>query len=1046
MSVLSRCPVCGTPLPLNRLVGLCPACTWRSISDVDAESPAPVANATSGIALAVPGHIVLEEIARGGMGIVYRARQLDPERTVALKMMLPHQSGSAEFRERFHTEVRALTGLDHSNILPVYLVSEHEGMPFFTMKLATGGTLAQHKSEFAGRWREIAGLIATVADAVGFAHERGVLHRDLKPGNILFDDTRRPYVSDFGLAKLVSTETDLTRSSDFLGTPHYVAPEVATRSARQATTSSDIYSLGAILYELLAGRPPFEAEGLPGLLKKIAEDDPAKPVADVPRDLGVICLKCLAKEPARRYTSARDLADELRRWLDGRPILARPASPVERAWFWVRRYPALASLSALLVITLTVGALLQTQSNRSLRQALAESHAAHATAQDNLQQSLVAQGRAERTTGRIGQRHHALEAITKAAQIRPSLEARNEAAAALATPDLRFIQTVPRFFANAESTMGFSSDLGAYVSGRLVGGFMLRFPTNDGVSLAFATNHASSAHQLKMSEDGRFATATYVSGDVEVWSLKPRRLVWQRAAGEVSPIIPAFGPQSDGFVFAQTDGSVAWQSLATDQFRVLTPPGAKVLGVSLAPTATALAVVREGVLEVQDFATNQMLWKLSGEFSTPEPAWSHDGGQLAVGDGSNDRILLLNGKTGAVERELQAEGLKPTLLCFHPDGRRLASVGANRFLRMWDTQTGAIQWQGGAAPRVLQFSADGRKLAFAPGHLEAALAELAPEDVWRELRGEPSRAALSSSVVVSADNRLVATCGAGEIRIWDARLGRQIQAFPFVSGALNSTFFHPDRRSLIYSAIGHGIFRRELRQSAGTNEGPVTLELGPEETLASARHGFLTSLGREGRQWLIERRETQQVALWPDGEPERERVLMAGHRFNGASLSPDGRWLATLTAPLPGVEIWNATNATLFTNLVLRGHGDCAFSTDSRYLLTGTAMDYRLWATTDWSTVTNRPATLNGQSTGREFFSPSGDQVAVLQDRGSLQICDPRNLRELITLEPPKPVDIASVAWSPDGRQLYVLGAHQRLYVWDLAKLHQELATMGLDW
>ena len=228
----------------------------------------------------IPGYEITEEIARGGMGIVYRARQVDPARTVALKMLLPHQLGSGEMAERFRLEVRALTELEHPAILPVYQVGEHDRLPFFTMKLATGGTLAQRKSEYTGQWRKIAELLATLADAVHFAHEHGVLHRDLKPGNVLFDDACRPYVSDFGLAKLVGADSDLTRSVDFLGTPHYVAPEVAMRSARQATTASDIYSLGAILYELLAQRPPFDAEGVPALLKKIAEQEPARPGPD----------------------------------------------------------------------------------------------------------------------------------------------------------------------------------------------------------------------------------------------------------------------------------------------------------------------------------------------------------------------------------------------------------------------------------------------------------------------------------------------------------------------------------------------------------------------------------------------------------------------------------------------------------------------------------------------------------------------------------------------------------------------------------------------
>jgi len=250
------CPTCGTILDAGRLEGLCPVCIWRSLSEEDAESAAILSPAPG--LLRIPGYLVLEEISRGGMGIVYRARQSEPLRDVALKMLLPHQLGSAEARERFRVEVRTISSLDHPCILPVYQVGDCEGMPFFAMKYASGGTLAARAGQYHGHPREIATLIAQVAGAVQFAHERGVLHRDLKPGNVLFDQDGRAYVSDFGLTKLVTDDTDLTRSADVLGTPHYLAPEVAANGVRLATTASDVYSLGTILYELLAGRRPFD--------------------------------------------------------------------------------------------------------------------------------------------------------------------------------------------------------------------------------------------------------------------------------------------------------------------------------------------------------------------------------------------------------------------------------------------------------------------------------------------------------------------------------------------------------------------------------------------------------------------------------------------------------------------------------------------------------------------------------------------------------------------------------------------------------------------
>jgi hypothetical protein len=375
-------------------------------------------------------------------------------------MLLPHQLGAAGVADRFRLEVRTLTELEHPAILPVFQAGEHQGLPFFTMKLATGGTLAQRKRKYAGDWRAIADLMARLADAVQFAHDHGVLHRDLKPGNILFDDQDRPYVSDFGLAKLISEDSDLTHSSHFLGTPLYIAPEVASKSAREATTASDVYSLGAILYELLAGRPPFEAEGVPALLKKIAEEEPpkfstqshasSKEKADseritsaninsspsttpVPRDLEVICFKCLNKEPSRRYTASRELAQDLCRWLEGRPILARPISPAEHVWRWAVRNPMLATLSALLVVTLLGGGLALGRANFRLKQAVTRAETARAEALANLHAELLSQARAQRGNGYGTNAATTLNLLSRAAKLQPTLETRNEAVAALAS-------------------------------------------------------------------------------------------------------------------------------------------------------------------------------------------------------------------------------------------------------------------------------------------------------------------------------------------------------------------------------------------------------------------------------------------------------------------------------------------------------------------------------------------------------------------------------------------------------------------------------------
>ncbi len=329
----------------------------------------------------LPGYEILEEIAVGGMGVVYKARQVKLNRLVAVKMILAGAHAGAAARARFQTEAEAAASLRHPNIVQIYEVGEHDGLPFLALEFMEGGSLAQKIAHAPQPPRAAAETAETLARAVHFAHQQGVIHRDLKPANVLLTADGVPKIADFGLAKRLGADTGQTRTGEVVGTPAYMAPEQAAPGAAPVGTPADVYALGAILYELLAGRPPFQAATALDVLTQVISAEPAPPRQlrpKTPRDLETICLKCLRKEPRRRYGSAEALAEDLRRFLTGRPIQARRVGAVERAVKWVRRNAAASALAAVVMLAALGGgaAWLWAAQDRAARQAEADRLAA----------------------------------------------------------------------------------------------------------------------------------------------------------------------------------------------------------------------------------------------------------------------------------------------------------------------------------------------------------------------------------------------------------------------------------------------------------------------------------------------------------------------------------------------------------------------------------------------------------------------------------------------------------------------------------------------
>ncbi len=413
------CPVCGASRPSDAPEGFCPRCSLGGALDLAPEdalvvaalpealgrSPTP-ASAVSGLCLG--DYEILAEIAKGGMGVVYKARQRSLDRLVAVKMLLFGPNAQPEYIKRFRAEASAAASLQHPNIVGIHEVGVHEGQHYFVMDYVEGQSLAEVVGKTPLPAKRAARYVRSVAEAIHYAHERGILHRDLKPSNVLIDAHDQPRVTDFGLAKRFEGDAGLTLSGQAIGSPGYLPPEQAEARRGKVSRRSDVYGLGGILYHLVTGRPPFQAESLTEVLRQVLNSEPVAPRLlnpTVPRDLETICLKCLEKEPARRYGTAQAVADELGWFLEDNPILARPLNTVEKAWRWCRREPVRALLIAGLLVVFALGAIgvlaqwrraeaNRYQTERALVRSEQEQYAAHvALAQTLIEKSQFARTR-----------------------------------------------------------------------------------------------------------------------------------------------------------------------------------------------------------------------------------------------------------------------------------------------------------------------------------------------------------------------------------------------------------------------------------------------------------------------------------------------------------------------------------------------------------------------------------------------------------------------------------------------------------------------------
>jgi hypothetical protein len=360
MQTTLTCSECGAKLAGEVLGGLCPKCTAQvSLAsifgnfDAAGQGEAPPAHSLLDQVRRVGDYELLAEIGRGGMGVVYCARQISLNRVVALKMILAGHFASEKAVQRFRAEAEVAANFKHPNIVAIHETGVHDGLHFFSMDYIEGKDLAALTKPKGLPPKQAARYLVGIARAVQYAHDHGILHRDLKPSNILIDGRDQPQITDFGLAKRLLEDSDITLTGQIMGSPNYLAPEQVTSKSTHIGVQADVYSLGAILYHLLLGHPLFTPDTITQALWQVVHQDPVPPRTinpSVPRDLETICLKCLEKDPNKRYASAEALAGDLESWLEGKPISARPLTRTERLWRWTRKHPAAAAIILILVL------------------------------------------------------------------------------------------------------------------------------------------------------------------------------------------------------------------------------------------------------------------------------------------------------------------------------------------------------------------------------------------------------------------------------------------------------------------------------------------------------------------------------------------------------------------------------------------------------------------------------------------------------------------------------------------------------------------------
>ncbi len=1101
---------------------------------------------------------ILRELGHGGMGVVYEAEQESLGRHVALKVLPTSARLNPTYLERFHREARAAARLHHTNIVPVFGVGEADGTHFYAMQFIAGqgldrvlddvrrlraapgtaaGTAPPANASLAnslvsGRfaapdipaeepagspapsvatvaaeassssalsaagpeghyYRGIIRLAVQVADALVYAHRQGILHRDVKPSNLLLDQQGTVWITDFGLAKAEGAD-DLTQTGDIVGTVRFMAPE---RFDGRSLPQSDVYALGATLYELLTLRPAFNDGNKGRLVGRVLHELPLPPRKHdprIPRDLETVVLKCLAKEPAERYPSAEALAEDLRRFLADRPIQARRTPWHERTWRWCRRNPVVAMLTAAVLLLITTTAVVSVVLNLRLNHALGEARKDRDKAQEaererkkQLFESLVSQAKAQRFSGRLGQRFGTLASIRDAAALAWELkkpvatfdELRNLAIAALALPDLHLLKEWEGWPEGSRGIV-FDDTLERYARIDNQGHITVRRVADD-AEIAQRTGEKPSATLGGFDEGGR-ALILLDSAD------KTRKL-WRFDARE--SILLGQHPA----LFAEDNSTI----VTADQKLLVTFNR------------------QTGLLGVDDLASGKHLWDMGFGKWAPAPAgepvlfwamhpWRHE---LAIGlspKGEPDRLVrILDLDQGQVQAEWVSDPqLGPrahwmTHLAWHPDGRTLA-VGYWYGVVLWDVPSGkpvgpgiphkggwgnfsvgisrsgqllstCPEWGGGVKfwhpytrkPLLslpsMSFqpttpASDGRMYTHYIGGTRVQLWATEPSPVLRILVRNPVRGPVREyrRNSVHKGGQLLAVGSTDGVSLFDLKSGLEVGHLDI--GSMLNVEFDPATGDLL--TLGKlGLLRWPLQADP---KGPDRLRIGPPKRLlvTTTPTSFDFHLSRDGRTIAVA--QGDRVLVLPAEQPGRPVVLApTGGVRQQVSISPDGQWVATGNhdgGPGGGdVRVWDARTGRLAKSQHIPSRFCLAqFTPDGKRLLVGSLAKCGFWEIGNWQEL---PPVIEGGSdagwsgTGPlPEFTPEGQLLVWESGEGALRLLNTATGREVARLESPDQGRCGYTTFTPDGRLLITNSDTSTLHVWDLHELRRRLRDMDLDW